>query len=70
MSLLEIFTAFSVFCPTSENGSHFVSELFLTCNCSLQYEKPVSMVMDDQLLDVLAADTDSGSVGFSVLFLS
>ena len=26
--------------------------------------------MDDQLLDVLAADTDSGSVGFSVLFLS
>ena len=31
------FYCISMFFPTYENGSHFVKELFLTCNCSLQY---------------------------------
>ena len=45
---------------------HFKVCALCICNCLLQFsystEQAMSMVMDDQSLNVLAADSDSGSV--------
>ena len=59
LSLFNSYCIFNIFL-TCENGLHFIN--IHTYNCYYSTKQAVSMVMDDQWPNVLAADSDSGSV--------